>query len=327
MTIDWTPWIDFVRRHDRFLLTTHVRPDGDGLGSMLALAEILQSNGKQVEMAVASSFPERYRFLDPANRVISFKLPGPDYHHIQAVIILDTGTWNQLGDLGTLLKEWPVPRLVIDHHLTQDELGGIRLVDTSAEATGRLVYEAIEALGLELTANAAQLLFVALAMDTGWFRHANTSSRTFSLASRLMDLGAGPTRAYQDLFEENSLGKMHLMGIVLQRLQLAHGGKTCFTEIRKEDYTATSSVPQDSEDLINYTRMVSGAEVGLMFLEQPAGGVKISFRSRSINVARIAEVLGGGGHKLASGATWSGSLHEARVRVLSLVEESFALTS
>jgi phosphoesterase RecJ-like protein len=320
MPIDWGPFVQLVREHRRFLLTTHIRPDGDGLGSMLALGDALERQGKTVKMTVASTLPPRYDFMDPAKRVQRFHPPGDEYRDAEAAIVLDTGTWNQLGDFGTLLRSLDAPKLVIDHHLTQDDLGAVRLVDVAAEATGRLVFEAITALGDTLTPAAAHALFIAIAMDTGWFRHSNTSPATFQLVAALQRAGADPTRAYTSLFEENTLGRMKLTGLVLERLTAVHGGRTAYTEVRLGDYAACQATPQDTEDLINYTRTIAGIEVGLFFMEQPRGGVKVSFRSQSrVDVARLAEQFGGGGHRLASGAILETNLDDARQRVLDAV--------
>ncbi len=319
MPLDWSPFAAFVHRHQKFLLTTHVRPDGDGLGSMLALANTLEQLGKSARMTVASVLPPRYDFLDPGNRLRRFHAPGEEYRDAEAVVVLDTGTWNQLGDFGALLRQLDAPRAVIDHHLTQDDLGAARFVDVTAEATGRLVYEAIQALGVPLSAESAHCLFIALAMDTGWFRHSNTTPATFALAGRLVEAGARPTAAHEMLFEQSTPGRLTLTGLVLSRLRLSGCGRICHTEIRKDDYAATGAVPQDSEDLVNYTRSVAGVEVGLFFMEQPRGGVKVSFRSRSIDVAKIAERFNGGGHRLAAGAVVETTLDEARSRVLAAV--------
>jgi phosphoesterase RecJ-like protein len=317
MPIDLTPFVEFVNRHQRFLLTTHVRPDGDGLGSMLALAAALEALGKEVGTVVASVYPPRYAFLDPARRVRHFEAPGREYSGAEAVIVLDTGTWGQLGSFGPFLKGQPADRVVIDHHVTQDDLGGLRLVDVTAEATGRLAHQAIAALGVPLTADMAAHLFVAVAMDTGWFRHSNASPATFALASELVAAGARPHLLYDELFERNTLGRLRLTGLVLERLTVALGGRVAYSEVRRGDYEATGATPPDSEDLVNYTRSVQGVEVGLLFLEQPRGGVKVSFRSRGVvDVARLAEQFGGGGHRAASGAILPGTLDEARARVL-----------
>lgn len=321
MPIDWTPFVELVKRSQRFLLTTHVRPDADGLGSMLALAEILEKMDKQVRMVVASTWPPRYNFLDPERRIGRLQLPGNEYRPTDAVVILDTGTWNQLGDFGTLLKSLTVPRVVIDHHISQDDLGALRLVDVTAEATGRLVYEAIAALGRPLTERTAGMLFAAVATDTGWFRHKNTMPTTFALAAELMHAGAQPTPLYDYLYENNSLPRLKLKGLVATRVQVVENGKISFSEIHRDDYAATGATPQDSEDLVNDTR-VAGAESWLLFMEQLAGGVKISFRSREkVDVARVAEEFGGGGHRLASGAIVQMSLPEAKAQVLAAVRE------
>jgi phosphoesterase RecJ-like protein len=325
MSIDWTPLVEMVSRQRRFLLTTHVRPDADGLGSQLALADALQRLGKEVRLVIASKFPPRYDFLDPHRRIEQFSPPGTAWRDVDAVIILDTGTWNQLGELGALVKELSVPKIVIDHHLSQDDLGATRLVDTTSEATGRLVHEAIEALGVPLSPAAANYLFAAVAMDTGWFRHPNTTPATFELASALVRAGAQPTALYEELFENNSLPRLRLMGLVLDRLQVEQNGLVAHTEIRSGDYAATGAVPQDTEDLVNFTRSLAGVEVGLFFMEQPRGGVKVSFRARSrLDVAKVAERFGGGGHRLASGAVIEGSLPEVRGRVLEAVRQALS---
>ncbi|MBV9123565.1 MAG: DHH family phosphoesterase, partial [Planctomycetes bacterium] len=236
MPIDWTPWVEIVNRHRRFLLTTHVRPDGDGLGAMLALGEILQRRGQEVQLVISSTFPARYQFLDPEKRIQRFSPPGETYRQAEVVVVLDTGTWNQLGDFGPFLREFPGPRVVIDHHQTQDDLKALCLVDATAEATGRLVFEAIRAMGDPLPVSAAQALFVAVAMDTGWFRHSNTRPGTFALMGELTAAGARPESLYEQLFENSSLGRLKLTGLVLSRLQTQAEGRIAYTEIHKGDY-------------------------------------------------------------------------------------------
>jgi bifunctional oligoribonuclease and PAP phosphatase NrnA len=327
MPIDWRPFVDLVRRHQRFLLTTHIRPDGDAIGSMLALADALKGLGKSVRTVVASRVAARYRFLDPEGRVEYFEPPGDAWRDTDVAVVLDTSAWAQLGSFGPFFQSLPVAKAVIDHHQTQDDLGAQRLVDTTAEATGRLVFEALAALEVPLSPAIATDLFVALAMDTGWFRHSNTSAATFALAGKLVAAGARPEVLYDLLFEQNTLGRLKLTGLVLDRLQVTCQGLVAYTEIRRGDYEATGATPADSEDLVNYTRSLAGVEVGLFFMEQPRGGIKVSFRSRSrVDVARVAERFGGGGHRLAAGATLAGSLDEARARVLDAVAEALSST-
>jgi phosphoesterase RecJ-like protein len=319
MPIDWRPFVDVVRGQHRFLLTTHVRPDGDGLGSMLALAEVLEKHGKEVQLLIAGSLPPRYAFLDPDHRIERFSPPGERWRGAEVVVVLDTGTWNQLDAISPFFRDLRAVKVVIDHHQTQDDLGALRLVDTTAEATGRLVFEAIAALGGPLPENVANRLFVAVAMDTGWFRHSNTTPATFTLAAELVRAGARPEVLYEELFERNSLPRLKLIGLVLDGLQVTDGGRVAYSEVLRQDYETTGATPQDTEDLVNFTRSVADVEVGLFFMEQPRGGVKVSFRSRRVDIARVAEGFGGGGHRLASGAVVAAPMEEARRRVLDAV--------
>ena len=326
MPLDWTPFVDLVSRHQRFLIMTHVRPDGDALGSELGLAAALRQKGKTARAVIASDLPPRYRFLDPdGTRVERYQPPGDEFRNVDAVIVVDTGTWNQIGEFGDFLKAFPGPRMVIDHHRTQDDLGGIHLVDTTAEAAGRLVYEAAMSLDAKLDKEMAEALFMALATDTGWFRHSNTTAKTFALAEELTRAGADPNSLYDRLYDQNPLGKLRLAGRALERLRTVFDGQAAYTEIYLADYAETGSTPPDTEDLINYPRCVEGVEVAFLLIEQPAECVKVSFRSRSaIDVDKVAEMFSGGGHRLASGATIPGSVPMVRERVLAAVRQALS---
>jgi phosphoesterase RecJ-like protein len=327
MPLDWSPLVEIIRRHDRFLLMTHIRPDADGLGSQLALAEGMRSLGKTVHVVIASPMPPRYQFLDPDRTLIeNFHPPGTEFRDCEAVFVMDTGTWNQLGDFGPFLKSFTGTKVVIDHHRTQDELGGTRFVDITAEATGRLSYEILKALGVKLTPTMADNIFMALALDTGWFRHPNTTAESFDLAEELVRAGAKPPPLFEQLFECAPVERLRLVGVALERLQTRNNGLVAFTEVYLKDYVATGAVPGDTEDLINYPRSIDGVEVACIFIEQPEGGTKISFRARSrVDVSKVAEQFNGGGHKLASGARADGDLPTVREAVLKAIDEALKL--
>jgi phosphoesterase RecJ-like protein len=327
MTLDWAPLVEMIRRHDRWLFMTHIRPDADGLGAQLALRDAFLQIGKQARVVIASKLPPRYDFLDPDRRIIeNFTLPGDAFTNIDAILVLDTGTWGQLGDFGDWMKKQTVPKAVVDHHRTQDDLGGRAFVDTSSEATGRMAYEIIQALGAPLSSTAAHHLFMALALDTGWFRHPNTTAASFQLAHDLVQAGANPTPLYEQLYECAPLARLKLTGVALSRLQVVHGGQTAFTEVRLNDYITCAAVPGDTEDLINYPRAIDGVEVAMIFIEQPEGGTKVSFRARSkVDVSKLAERFGGGGHKLASGARLAEPLDAAKQTVLAAIAEALGV--
>lgn len=323
MPLDWSPLVEFLRKHERPLLMTHIRPDADGIGAQLALHDALTALGKRPRVAIASKLLPRYEFLDPKREIIEDFKPAA-FTDRDCVVVLDTGTWNQLGDFGKWLKESPLPRAVVDHHRTQDDLGGLQFVDVTAEATGRLAHEIVVALGAPVSARAAHHLFMAVATDTGWFRHPNATAATFALCGELVAAGANPTVLYEQLYEAATLARFKLTAVALQRLQVRANGKIAFTEIALADYASTGSVPGDTEDLINYPRGVEGVDLALVFIEQPDGGTKVSFRSRAADVSKLAERFGGGGHKLASGARVARPLAEARDEVLKAAEELVA---
>lgn len=327
MPLDWSPLVDFLRANDDFLLMTHIRPDADGLGSQLALHDALTAIGKRSRVVIASKLPPRYRFLDPDGKTIEqfTEATADRFRNVGAVVVMDTGTWGQLGDFGPFMQGLKVPKAVVDHHRTQDDLGGLQFVDISAEATGRLAHEIIRALHAPLSPKAAHNLFMAVALDTGWFRHPNTTAATFALAHELVAAGANPPPLYEQLFECAPVARLRLLGLALERLQTRANGQICYTEIFVSDYADTGAVPGDTEDLINYPRSVDGVEVALVFIEQLEGGTKISFRARSrVDVSKLAERFGGGGHKLASGARDPRDLPTAREAVLAAVEQALA---
>jgi phosphoesterase RecJ-like protein len=326
MPLDWAPLVELLRRSQSPLLMTHIRPDADGLGSQLALADALTSLGKTPRVVIASTLPPRYRFLDPdGSRIERFRPSDASFRTTDAVVILDTGTWGQLGDFGDFLKSVACPKAVVDHHRTQDDLGGLAFVDVTAEATGRLAHEIIRALGVPVSAAMASHLFMAVATDTGWFRHPNTTAATFALADELVRAGAAPTALYEHLYEAAPAARLKLVGLALGRLEVRANGLIAFTEVKLADYAATGAVPGDTEDLINYPRAIDGVELALVFIEQPEGGTKVSFRARSrVDVSALAQRFGGGGHRLASGARLNDSLPIAREKVLTAAEHALA---
>jgi phosphoesterase RecJ-like protein len=327
MAVDWRLFVDLVRSHQRFLLTTHIRPDGDALGSMLAMADGLERLGKSVRMLVASAVAPRYHFLDPHRRIEHWLPPGDGRIDVDLAMVLDTSAWGQLGNFAPVFKELKATKVVVDHHRTQDDLGAERFVDEKAEATGRLVYDARTALDVPLSPAAATYLYVALVMDTGWFRHSNTDGDTHRLVAKLIDAGARPDELYDLLFEQNSLGRLLLQSRVVARSQVLCDGRVAYVELHRDDYEATGSTPADSEDLVNFPRSIAGVEVGLFFAEQPRGGIKVSFRARGdVDVACVAEGFGGGGHRLAAGAVLAGTLDEVKTRVLAAVAAALPAT-
>jgi phosphoesterase RecJ-like protein len=326
MSIDWSPLADLIETHDRFLVTTHVRPDGDALGSEVGMAGLLRQKGKDVRVVNVSPTPPRYDFLDPNSSLFEHfgtAVFPAELSDRQVAIILDLSAWNQLGDMADFIRRFPGPRAVIDHHVSQDDLGATFFKDPTAEATGILIMRAIHALGATVTPELAEGLLVAIAMDTGWLRHSNTRPGTLRSIAELVEAGAKIDAIYRKLFERNSLSRLRLMGATLSAVQVEMDGKIAYSTISRDDLLRTGAIPQDSEDLVDFVASIRGVELAMLFIEQRRGGVKVSFRARGgLDCTQLASRFGGGGHREAAGATLADPLPECVAKVLHAAREA-----
>jgi phosphoesterase RecJ-like protein len=324
MTVDWPRLVDIIRTHRRFLLTTHIRPDCDALGSCLGMAGVLDRLGKQVRIVNGQATPPNLKFIDPQNRIqaLGVDVQPADLlgEAFDALMVLDTSAWAQLGPMGEIIRATTAKKIVLDHHQSSDDLGAEEFKTIAAEATGRLVVEAAEHLGVPLSPEIARPLFAAIATDTGWFRFASTSSETFRIAARLLDAGAVPCELYHGLYENNTLARTKLIGRILARTEAELNGKLVHTAAMLDDFRATGALPTDTEDIINLTLQVGTAQVAMIMVEQQSGGFKISFRSRSaVDCSKLAEQFGGGGHKAAAGAFIKEPFEAARAKLLDAI--------
>lgn len=320
--IDWPRFTALIHTHQRFLLTSHIRPDCDALGSELGMAGILDALGKDVLIVNGQKTPPNLAWIDPKRRikVIGADVQLADLADREVLIVLDTSAWQQLGDMALVLRNTTAKKAILDHHVSEDDLGAEAFKNVQAEATGRLVQEAAGQLGVQLTPEIATPLFAATATDTGWFRFSSTTGDTYRFAAKLVDAGAKPTEIYRSLYEQDTFPRLQLIGRTLARTQAELSGQLIHTAIFQDDFQATGALPSDTEDVVNLTLTVAGTQVAVIFVEQPGGKFKISFRSRSaFNCSQLAEQFGGGGHKAAAGATVDGPFEVAQPRVLDAV--------
>jgi phosphoesterase RecJ-like protein len=322
MSINWPRFAEIIRAHQRFLLVSHVRPDCDALGSELGMAGVLEALGKHVRIVNGQATPPNLAFIDPTKRigVIGQTVQPAELADIEVLMILDTSAWAQLGPMSDFIRAFTGKKIVVDHHVSEDDIGAEPFKNVQAEATGRLVVEAAEALDVKLTPEIATPLFAAIATDTGWYRFSSASAVTYRTAAKLIDAGASPAAIYRDLYEQDTLGRVKLRGVILARVTTELDGRLAHTYVLKEDFQQTGSLPSDTEDVINMALGIKGTEVAVIFVEQSGGAFKISFRSRSqVDCSRLSEKFGGGGHKAAAGATVTGSLAEVQPVVLDAV--------
>ena len=324
MSIDWNLFRSLIHAANNIVLTSHVRPDCDALGSELGMAEILRQLGKRVRIVNGQATPPNLAFIDPQRqiRALGVDITAEEISDCDLMMILDTSAAVQLGPMREVVERTAAKKIILDHHVNLDDLGAIPFKNTSAEATGRLVVEAAAALGAPLTAAAATPLFAALATDTGWFRFNSTTDATYELAAALVRAGASPAAIYADLYERESLGRVRLRGIVLARVETELDGRFVHTFIRLDDFAQAGALPSDTEDLINLTLEIDGTQFAVILIEQATGGFKISFRSRcAVSCNDVAAEFGGGGHKAAAGAYLKGDFATVQARVLDHIRQ------
>lgn len=325
--IDWQPLAELLHAHERFVLTSHVRPDADAIGSEMGMKGVLELLGKSVTIVNPSATPDHLRFLDPEQTIqkLGADVKSKVARDTDVHLILDTSAWQQLADVRAVLEKTTAKKVVIDHHVSSDDLGAIEFKDVDASATGVLVMELAQYLGLTPSAVMAEQLFCAIATDTGWFRFSNTDSRTLRAAAWLIECGARPQVLYQQLYERSSLARLKLHGRALDRVEVECEGRLAHTYVLQQDFKETGAHPSDTEDLVNECLTIDGTECAVIVVEQLSRQAKVSFRSRTeLDVAAIAEQFGGGGHKKASGAMLRGPILTARNTVLEALRNALS---
>ncbi|MEN1681958.1 MAG: DHHA1 domain-containing protein [Planctomycetota bacterium] len=321
--LDYAPLIQLAQENETFVLTSHTRADCDAVGSELGLLLALQAMGKTARIVNADAPPPHIAFIDPDHRVevLGEGVTVADVHAADVHLVLDTSAWGQLGDMAEVIRDSPAKKLVLDHHASGDDLGAVMLKDTAAEATGRLVLDAIEALGVPLTAAMATPLFAAIATDTGWFRFSSVTEETYRAAAKLVAAGVNPGELFALLFERNSAARVRLHGRVMEGVQLAMGGRVAYSAVDKPDFAATGAILTDTEDVVNRLLSIAGVEVAALLAWMDDGVTKVSLRSRGDFVVRdVTEEFGGGGHAKAAGVRIKKPVDEALAMVLASIE-------
>jgi bifunctional oligoribonuclease and PAP phosphatase NrnA len=318
MPIDWKPFTKLVHESQSFVLTSHMRPDCDAIGSEIGLALALRSLGKTLRIINGDAVPPHIAFIDPNHDVLVLGQDvSPADVKCDVHIVVDTSAWSQLGPMADVIRNSSARKAVIDHHVSQDDVGAMVFKETSSESTGRLILEAVDALGVTLTSEIAAPLFAAIATDTGWFRFPSVTTPTFAAAARLVEAGAQPSKIFGVLYEQNSFARLMLQGRILSKVKSHLGGRLLTTAITQQDLRDVGAEPTDTEDVINRLLSVVGVEAAILMLELGPKETKVSLRSRSdLDVNKVAALFGGGGHRAAAGVRYPGPLVEAEKNVI-----------
>ncbi len=291
----------------KILITSHIRPDGDAVGSVLGLGLALKAAGKHVEMALVDGVPASYKFMDCVDQIVT--RPRGDF---DTIISLDCSDLSRLGDV---LDGYGLPDINIDHHITNDNFARINLVDVQAVATSEILAVILPASGFPLTQPAAAALLTGLVTDTLGFRTPNVTPAALRVAADLLEYGIDLPQIFENTLLQHSFEAIKYWTAGLDRLE--RSGGLVWTSLTLEDRKATGYPGRDDADLINILSSVSNVEIAIIFIEQTRGTVKVSWRARpGFDVSQVALSFGGGGHPAAAGAEVHGRLPEVRERVL-----------
>jgi len=314
-----------LERSSKFVITTHVTPDPDAIGSEVALARYLSRHGKIVAILNHSATPAFCAFLDPQNIVTQF---DPLQHanmilDADAILVVDANQPERVQSLKPYLTSSTAAKVCIDHHLERSPFADLYIVDEDSAATGEILYNLLTALDPEsITPDIATPLYVAIMTDTGSFRFPKTDAGLHRMIADLIDRGADPVLSYHQVYEQGTANRMQLLGLVLATLRTAHDNRVAHMTVTRDMFSRTGTTEEDTDNFINYTLAIGGVQVGLMVTEL-ADGVKISFRSRGeIAINKLAQEFGGNGHKNAAGARIaSGTIESVLAQVLERVPE------
>jgi len=307
--------LENIERRSRFVLTSHARPDGDAIGSALACCEILRCMGKDADVVLHDAVPRIYQPLPFADRVVQADRVNGSY---DAAIILECDSI-QRTRLEGLENRFLIS---IDHHVSGRPFAHVNWIEPAATATAELVFRLAREAGVKITPEIATCLYTALMTDTGSFMFRGTNEHTFALARELALAGADPAHCARNIYFAHSTAKMRLLGAALSNLH--REGPLAWIWITREQMERSQAKEEDCEGLVNYALSIGDVEIAVFFREMADGRYRVSLRSKgALNVAQIAEELGGGGHECASGCSMDGPLSVAVARILEKVRAGF----
>ena len=312
--------MEAIRRHRRFAVTSHVNPEGDALGSALALAGLLKRLGKLAVVATDGGIPAAFRFFPPVAKVIGRPTPRlcPE-----VAITVDVPVLSRLGCMEQLFQRTPLT-LNIDHHVSNQRFADVNWVEPKAAAVGEMIYYLYRAFRVKPRLDEALCMYVSIVTDTGSFRYMSTTPAVHRIASELISLGVSPLKVAQDLYECHSPRDLKFLGAVLSGLKSSPDGKIAWVEVPRSLMKAFGPGSEIKDELVNYPRSVRTAEVAFVLREgETPGEIRASMRSKGrVDVNQIAKQFNGGGHMAASGCTIDGTLAQARRKILAVVRKA-----
>ncbi|MDD2309006.1 MAG: bifunctional oligoribonuclease/PAP phosphatase NrnA [Desulfuromonadaceae bacterium] len=310
--------IEVIRSNTSFLLTTHEGPDGDAIGSSLALASFLRKIGKNVTVHYRDPVPDLYAFLPAADTV----LPHIPDRHYDVAFVLDIGERKRAGNEFCNFSR-VTTTVNLDHHLSCDNFADYNLIDPQAASTGILVYRIATAFGYRFDRETALCIYVATITDTGSFRYSNANREAFSVAGEMIEFGVNAWDVAEKLYENQPQRRLELLAKCLPTLEVFKDGQAASVTVTSDMYASCGADAELTDGFVNYPRSIRGVEVAIFFRQLEENKYKVGFRSKGkVNVAAFSAALGGGGHHNAAGCTLDGTLDDVKTLVYRIVEDS-----
>jgi phosphoesterase RecJ-like protein len=307
------------------LVVSHAHPDGDAIGSLMAMGLSLEALNKKITLYCESPIPAVYRFLPAVHRVVN-KIGNLNY---DMAVILDCGDLSRVGEAASFVEQIPVI-VNIDHHITNTRFGHLQLIDTSACATAEIVYRLIKRMGLPFSRPIATSIYTGILADTGSFRFSNTNKAAFAICQEMVELGVDPYNIAQHVYGTYSLSRIKLLNLALDSIELSKNGKLSIMTLTQKMFDETHTQPEDVDGLINYAQRIEDVEVAALIQEHHNGKENsrttnrfhVSLRSDgTFDVAAIASLFGGGGHASAAGFSIESTLSNIKSRIFSLADK------
>ncbi len=303
-----------IASNQSFVISSHVNPDGDSVGSALGVYECLKALGKDAVVVMNDAIPDAYTWLDPDGDILA---PASEADiarlgDMNVAVIVDANGWDRLGRLRKPLEESPAVKIVIDHHPCSELITPLSVIETKASSTAELVYDLIDSLGAPLSSRAADALYTGILTDTVSFRFARSAPCAHIIAAKLLSAGVDPSRVYDQVYNRNTGARTRLMGRALSDIQFTGCGRVAWLTVTRSMIEETGALSSDTSGFVDVTMTIAGIQIGIIFVESGDGTVQISLRSRpDTDINQVAVGLGGGGHRNAAGAVYSGTLEQA----------------
>ena len=310
---NWESVSQFIKSRTHLVVTTHIHPDGDAIGSLVAMNQFLIQRGKKTVCLIQTPTPRFFQFLDPEGAIQTFS-PERDESLLAAadgVVVVDVSDWKRLGRIGQAIQKAKIPVACIDHHIPTDVMGEVQVIDQSPSSTGELLYDYFVAENAFFSQLLVNALYTCILTDTGSFRYSNTTPQTHRITADLIQKGANFIEIYHQVYENYSSNRAKLMGHLLADMHFEADGRLAWYSLSRELLQSTGAQLEETEGFSELPRSIAGVEVSIMFLETQSG-TKLSFRSKGkISIIDLAASFGGGGHAFAAGAGTDMSLDEA----------------